>query len=336
MSDNGFEAFTRGKKTGGESSPSSIPDTNNPKKQKKDSVVLPKSSKNDNKNIVLLSAIGVLLVIVLGVLAWFFVFAPKGEHQVSNAGTEEITQSGPQSSAIVYEDDLGEAENEAIFPRPYQEWETVNEEFLEDGMLPLAKNATIDVFMSSTGLPTEDAGYTSDLEQLANEDGSLNTMFSTWTEESFFRQLAKTVEIFLNPVFGGWENLQYPDGSSVLLISDTEGYPFTENWLEAHSEDLAAVALPVFADKNADNYGLEGEIVEYGPRWIGDITTGSLEMNFDDETQNYAGEFNANVRFLSFTKDREDVLEKQGKLYLKLVTNEEGMVLVDNATLEVE
>lgn len=337
---NNFENFREKRKASaiennGDSAPK-IGDKEKTSKKKKGTgaaVNLPKNKKD--KKIIWAIIGAVIAVISVGVLAWFFVFVPNNNLNLKETVTEEVEQSSTQSGQQS-EDFNVDAEEapEKLFPRPYQPWEAANEEELEDLSLPFAKNAKIDVFMAPTDLPLESAGYTDDPEKMDNEDGSLNVMFTTITEESYLKQLARIVEIFLNPVFGGWENLQYPSDTD-YLVEGMIGYPFTEEWLFENASKNAKEVFPIYSDINNDDYGLSGKIREKGPRWIGDLTSGSLEMTFNEETLQYDGLFTGNVKYISYGVNDEKVLETSGVLVLNLVTDNDGKLLVNGAELTV-
>lgn len=279
-----------------------------------------------------LAAVGALALVA--VLSWFLVFAPKNNLEVNEKVKEEVQQTEriPQSeqSGVLIEEQV----EDNILPRKYDEWEVANEEDLEDLDLPLKRNINVDLFSTATPLPSSAEGYTDDPDDFLDSSGNLNPMFTSITEETFFKQTARIVEIFLNPVFGGWEELQYPTEEK-MPVSETSGYPFTMDWLISNGDAEAKEALPVLADTGNNDYGLDGKIREEGPRWVGDLKSGSLEMTYDEESLNYIAKFNGNIEFLSYNSDDSDIIKKDGVLTMTLVTTEEGEVLVSDALLEV-
>ncbi|PVE58792.1 hypothetical protein DC432_15660 [Microbacterium testaceum] len=185
-------------------------------------------------------------------------------------------------------------------------------------------------------LPSEASGYTSDLAQNVLEDGTLNPLFSYWTQESFIREVGFIFEKLLNPRFGGWEIAQYdPEAFSAEGLRDV----FAPAWWEANGGNPQA--FPLYIDWSGDAYGMGDTLLANGTRWIGEATDLQAGFTYNEETLQYSAQVVAQLRFTAWTQDQKQVT-KDGTLTLVLVPTPEDAsantplrVLVESASLEV-
>lgn len=222
-----------------------------------------------------------------------------------------------------------------LFPVSYEDWELHPASQLDDQNKPLEKMARIDFFGTTTELPSEADGFTSDPSQITDKDGGLNPLYSVWTDEGLKREIANILERFTNPSFGGWGEFQAPSENQmpVYFFDDI----FTKDWLKANADKNAKDVLPVLADWEGDNYG--GLPLTDGLRWIGEVESGSLTTVYNPETLSYSAKVVANVKYSAWATD-QSILEKTGTITLDLVPNPDPSVnhtvLVNNASLEIK
>jgi hypothetical protein len=232
-----------------------------------------------------------------------------------------------------------------MYPVPLKEWQTKlytgqDGNSLKNDILSSLSGSEIN--SSSKVLPSESSGFTSDDSKETLEDGSLNTRYSYWTSEQFQSEVGGYMERLLNPTFGGWEMYQHNGvGSSgyfdTTLISDM----FTDRWSSENADKKTSEYVPVFADWNANNYGLSDTLLTMGTRWIGTVQTSDTVFTYDQEKLQYSADLTAQVKFTAWTKDQTK-LEKNGTLTLHLVANADKLnssnhkVLIDSANLKME
>lgn len=195
--------------------------------------------------------------------------------------------------------------------------------------------------MNSAGtLPSEAAGFTSDVTKVELEDGSLNPDFSYWTTEVFTLQTGMHIERLINPTVGNWSYYQYSQAGGTFQINAIADM-FSDDWFERNAGKKLSEYVPVYADWNANDYGMADKLLASGPRWYGKVTDSTSEFVYDMETLQYTVNFTADVSFTSWAKDQTK-LEKTGTLTLKLISNANGAnssgyrVVIDDASLKVD
>ena len=200
------------------------------------------------------------------------------------------------------------------------------------------------LYSDSLNLPSESAGFTSDFSKVKLDDGTLNPMFSYWTAERFQVEVGSMVERLLNPIYGGWENYQYPEYKAnsefdTSLISDL----FTSNWSDSNTGKPYHDYVPVFADWGSDNYGGAYDLTDVS-RWFGQITSSTTTFTYDETKLQYTAVYEARVKFTAWTKDQGKV-EKMGTLTLNLVpgsvdggyeNSSSNRVLIDSGSLRMD
>lgn len=236
-------------------------------------------------------------------------------------------------------------EQDKFFPVEKDEWqqgeyssETLTEQ--KDAVLESISGTPV---MSASGiLPPESAGFTSNDSQMELEDGALNPNYSYWTDEQFASESSILIERLLNPNFGGWAVVQYPEypGNEAYdpnLLRDM----FTYRFLEANDGKAYSEYIPIYADWNGDNYGENDNLLETGPRWYGELTDSNYEFVYDDDINQYVVNMTGTVKYTAWAKDQTK-LEKNATIKIKFVSNaneegEEGhKILIDEASLKVE
>ena len=271
-----------------------------------------------------------------------------GTNSSDNGGrTSAITNeaSKNEDGSVDTSDDFWKEKGEET-PVKTKEWtksEYSEEAFTKDKgiILTTAMDSSTPGGTDATLLPSESAGFTSDVSKEYLNDGTINPDFSYWTAEVYQAEVTSHVERLLNPTYGGWSKFQYPayPGNSSFELN-TVSDMFTTRYLNENSENPFSDYIPVYADWNGDNYGGENQLLESGPRWYGTLDTVSSDFTYDDATQQYTVKYAADVTFTAWTTD-ESKLEKKGKLELTFVANVNGAnassnrVLIDNAKLTV-
>ena len=271
-----------------------------------------------------------------------------GADSSDNGGrTSAITNEAPKNEdgSVDTSDDFWKEKGKET-PVKTKEWtksEYSEEAFTKDKgiILTTAMDSSTPGGTDATLLPSESAGFTSDVSKEYLNDGTINPDFSYWTAEVYQAEVTSHVERLLNPTYGGWSKFQYPayPGNSSFELN-TVSDMFTTRYLNENSENPFSDYIPVYADWNGDNYGGENQLLESGPRWYGTLDTVSSDFTYDDATQQYTVKYAADVTFTAWTTD-ESKLEKKGKLELTFVANVNGAnassnrVLIDNAKLTV-
>ena len=271
-----------------------------------------------------------------------------GANSSDNGGrTSAITNEAPKNEdgSVDTSDDFWKEKGKET-PVKTKEWtksEYSEEAFTKDKgiILTTAMDSSTPGGTDATLLPSESAGFTSDVSKEYLNDGTINPDFSYWTAEVYQAEVTSHVERLLNPTYGGWSKFQYPayPGNSSFELN-TVSDMFTTRYLNENSENPFSDYIPVYADWNGDNYGGENQLLESGPRWYGTLDTVSSDFTYDDATQQYTVKYAADVTFTAWTTD-ESKLEKKGKLELTFVANVNGAnassnrVLIDNAKLTV-
>lgn len=230
---------------------------------------------------------------------------------------------------------------EGVFPIPLEDWQKLQG---TDGLSPENELALIetlkgsDLYSSAFVLPSEASGFTSNDELVYNEDGTLNPLYSFWTQESYTADAGQIIEKFLNPRFGNWETYQ-GKGGDPNSIDPATLFPntFTDEALKVG--EPVAKWLPIYADWSNNNYG-RSDLSATGQRWYGQVEESLSEFVWDESTSQYSVYFTANVKFTAYKSNGEKVSEK-GVLTLEFVANPGGergpggKVLVNRSSLTI-
>lgn len=316
------------------------------------------TSKQKKKRTILLSS-GVALLVAAGAAVMFW-------EPITDTLNFNTDRSAVEGDVITQEDEASAEEWDNIedseydgpdesfaqqegkeFPIKVEDWQVEGRSFIEDKNTlrehHLGYAEAIHLSTDANVLPQEAAGFTSDESQQTLEDGTLNPMYSYWTAEVFQTQTADILERLLNPVYGEWGLYQYAEykPNSQFAIENLEDI-FTTAWLTENSGKSYGEYVPVYADWNENNYGLEDTLLVSGNRWIGSVDNLTTEFEYDMDTQQYVVDLTADVTFSAWTND-EDTLERTGTLTLELVSNAQEAnsnsdykVLVNNASLTVD
>lgn len=259
----------------------------------------------------------------------------------NNGNTDNVSDSSHSADPDFYKKDG------LYYPINVNKWQEdsyssqkeKNSKKLQDDIL--SWTSELGIGTDSNTLPSEEAGYTSDISKAKLSDGTINPKYSYWTSEVYAGEVGEYVQRLINPDFGGWGTYQYPLGKAgkqfnIGLVSDI----FTQNFLAKNAESKFADYIPVYADWDQNNYGMGDQLLNNGPRWYGEIINDESDFKYNDEDGTYIVDYTAKVKFTAWAKDQSK-LEKNGELKLTFVsnpdTNNSGhRVLVDNASLKVE
>jgi len=275
-----------------------------------------------------------------GFAAWMN-FAPEHSQIDPNRNKDRTQKAGTKPVDPSDEVDAPFNKPDGVFPVKVPDWA---QESGVQGVTPAEREKIessfygTDLSTSASILPSEAAGFTSDDSKSDNEDGTLNELYSYWTQESFTTDSGEIIEKFLNPRFGNWEQYQKP-GANPESIDPAKQFPntFTNDMLK--SGEPVRSWLPIYADWNSNNYG-RSDLSATGARWYGEITDSTSNFVYDDETSQYTVDFKANVKFTAYTHDGDKVSEK-GVLSLEFVANPDGergpggKVLVNRSSLTI-
>lgn len=227
-------------------------------------------------------------------------------------------------------------EEDAAYPIDLEDWQKIesNKAGSSPEELAAVNNALYgsDIFASAGILPSEAAGFTSDDSQAELEDGSLNPLYSYWTQEVFVGEAGAIIERFLNPIYGGWTTYQTSSPSS---IAATELFPnvFTDSFIEAETR------APIYADWEGNGYG-RSDLQANNGIWFGSVESSETTFTWDGDMEQYSATFVGNVKFTAYTKDGGTATQT-GVLTVDFVANPDGVrgsggkVLVDSANLSI-
>lgn len=267
-------------------------------------------------------------------------FGPTAEAG-EESGNSKTQAAGTKKASPEDEVDAVWNNEETIFPIKLEDWQTKSgTEGIspEEEALLVAGLLGSDLSVSSSILPSEAAGFTSDDSKILNEDGSVNSLYSYWTQEAFLGSAGQAIERFLNPRFGAWEEYQ-GRGKDPNSIEPATLFPntFTSDLLG--SGKPVNEWLPIYADWDNDGYG-RGDLAATGARWYGEIESSQSEFVWDESTSQYVVNFTANVKFTAYKTNGEKATEK-GVLTLEFVANPGGVkgsggkVLVNGSSLTI-
>lgn len=301
---------------------------------------LDRKSKRSKLPLIAIVVAGVVVLGGGGLAAWMN-FAPEHSQIDPDRDKDRTQKAGTKTADPADEVDAPFNKESGVFPVTVPDWA---QEPATNGLSSEDKKKVEETFYgtdlstSASILPSEAAGFTADDSKSENEDGTLNELYSFWTQESFTADSGEIIEKFLNPRFGNWEQYQKP-GSDPQSIDPAKLFPntFTDDMLK--SSDPVKSWLPIYADWNSNNYG-RGDLSATGARWYGEITDSTSNFVYDDETSQYTVDFKANVKFTAYTHDGNKVSEK-GVLSLEFVANPDGergpggKVLVNRSSLTI-
>jgi len=227
-------------------------------------------------------------------------------------------------------------EEDAAYPIDLEDWQKVesNRAGSSPEELAAVNNALYgsDLFASAGILPSEAAGFTSDDAQAELEDGSLNPLYSYWTQEVFVGEAGAIIERFLNPIYGGWTVYQTSAPGS---DATTELFPnvFTDSFIDAGTR------APIYADWEGNGYG-RSDLQANNGIWFGSVESSETTFTWDGDMEQYSATFVGNVKFTAYTKDGGTATQT-GVLTVDFVANPDGIkgsggkVLVDSANLSI-
>lgn len=208
-------------------------------------------------------------------------------------------------------------------PIKKEKWQLESSAFTEEERKETLKSIPEDspLFSSGIPLPSEASGFTNDPEKQFTENGELNVTYSYWTKESFERDLFDHIETLINPIYGGWGDLQIPGFEEGEITQISKNAMFSQKFIEAHQGQKASSWLPIYADWNQDNYGLGDKLPALSYRWIGEVDSSELHFDYDHENSHYVVDGKVNIKFTTWTADKNK-LEKNGVISFKAVPGE--------------
>lgn len=303
--------------------------------------------------------IGIIIIFVItGIIIGLINFNPFGNNEyvlpddkdnvpaptISKNPSIDSTTGPLVDSDLIVSDFWRELDNP--YPVEYDEWRLEHHSFVERETIINAMKNSSDALgsIAYNTLPTEESGYTSNLDEMITPEGGFNPMFSYWTAEQFNYEVGSYIERLINPIFGGWGAYQYSEHTSTVdfdvnLISDM----FTEEFLTKNENKPFKEWVPLFIDWEANDYGLKGQLLDdSGQRWYGEVINSDSTFTFNEETSQYDVKTILNIRYTAWNLNQTKI-SKDATLTLDLVSNNVSdidnenvnRVLIDNAILEV-
>lgn len=308
--------------------------------------------KTRNKKI-LFSGIGAASVLALSGV--FFLANPFGGDQTAGdvkngtvstpggtSGKNEDPAANPNNNANVSNEDDFWMETGRMYPVNLKEWELTP--YPRDGESPeLASNyiRTIPgVDSTLNNLPSRSSGFTDNPKEVRLPDGSLNPLYSYWTQEGFNEFVGISMVRFVNPIFGEWELYQHPENNDVINTYEYLPHLFEDvfdpEYFDAVRDRPSKEWIPIYADWDANDYGMSDQLLKGGPRWMGVLESLRNEFKYDSKTQSYSATVKGNVTYHAWAKDQTK-LTKKGVITFDVKKGpENNRYLISNAKLEMK
>lgn len=124
------------------------------------------------------------------------------------------------------------------------------------------------LYMTSV-YPSVTEGFTSDPNNMYDEDGLPNIYYSTATREDIKFLVVQYLNRLYNPMFGNWIQYQYGKDHKTSNMSDQiYGDMFTDSYIEKNKENM-----PFYTDKEGNDYGIKWSNNDVSkPRFVGVIS----------------------------------------------------------------
>lgn len=216
----------------------------------------------------------------------------------------------------------------------------VNKDKVMDGAEEYADNLGVN---NAFGLlPSEELGYTSDVNKVENADGTLNPWYSYQTKENMEYVFSTYTQRLINPIYGNWYMLPIGQPGQVEASFNEATFKdmFTEDWWNKNIDANNHKQIPIMADWNGDNFGgLDLKDTGKGV-FFGEIKSTNVEMEDAQSGNGVNLLITSDVEYVAFDKKNKKI-KKNGELFIKLVPNEESTdithrALIDDAQLTLK
>lgn len=286
-------------------------------------------SRNRKKILIFGSAI-VAVVLVFGAL---IIYDPFTNSLRWGAGPKqtEVGATAPGGSGVQSTPEWWQ-EPSNKFPSPVQEWS--KDAYNPKNQTDLEKQAYTSYFptnigMVGSGLPSESAGFTSNLSKAKLKNGAQNPDFSYWTDKVFTGEMGLMVERLINPVFGDWVDSEFLTNAPPTTLDDL----FTDRAVQNMRNQRDR--YPILIDTYNEN------LLDGGVRWVGSMKNFNVTLSYNAFTGQYGGTAKVDILYTAWTKDKKTVT-KNATLTLNIVSNaghagnsSDNRILIDSASLAV-
>lgn len=318
-----------------------------------------KKSESSKKTLIIAGAGVTAIAALTGVLVFANPFSQSDSNSSSkDSKTKTSQQADPKTNISknakpptkLKEGEVFWANDEGIiYPIKLEKWqeapyaiEGVNREQLNKKY----RNKNMNMDRIARKFPSEAAGSTSNPNKKTNPDGTSNPNYTLLTDADVEYTVDKYLELIVNPQFGDWTNVQYAKNhpNKSLDINTWSKVFTTKYFYDNYNKKPYKDWMPLYADWNENDYGMKDQLLEEGPRWIGEVKSAKMkdvsDSHSDDPSKN-ATKFtvDAVVKYTAWLNDG-DSISKDGTLKLTLVPNEnikdtEHKLLIDSSSLEV-
>lgn len=177
----------------------------------------------------------------------------------------------------------------------------------------------------SQNWPSRGMGYTNnpELEQL--EDGSLNPWYSYVVAEDVQWFFGHNLQRLLNPVYGGW--FYWHEAPEEIGLTNFREL-FTADWWDENIENGDVSNLPIYADWDNNNYGLDNEVGTYG--WFGEVTDAEVEIT---EGEDGLSVIDATLYIEYSALSGGDTISRDAQLDIQVIPNTEDTEDINNRML---
>lgn len=174
--------------------------------------------------------------------------------------------------------------------------------------------------------PSREQGFTNNSELFHLEDGSMNPWFSYVVAEDVQWFFGNNLQRLLNPVYGGWfYDHSEPKNIDLTLMQEL----FTDEWWNENIVEGDASNLPIYADWEDNDYGVD-DVGSYG--WFGDITDTNLEVAQNDEGDNIING-RIFIEYHAVDSDNDSLETREAQLDIQVIPNREDPADVNNRLL---
>lgn len=254
--------------------------------------------------------------IVLGTLTSVLLLGVGGAYYISQQETVEVERA---TNTVIVEDTGNKINNSTnnnqVIPLP--DWAKKSYYSLIDNekkeMIASLDNKLFGNLIQS--IPSKADGYTSNPEEILDEEGFPNLYYTTILQEDIKEYAILYLNRIVNPIFGDWVNYQYgkeynSEEIDPVIYSDM----FTPDYIEKNKKNL-----PFLTDKNKNNFGYEwDEIKEKQARVIG-VVDDIYEISSNDDFT----EINLKATIATFANTKNSQIRKNYEVSMKLVKNED-------------
>ena len=254
--------------------------------------------------------------IVIGTLASVLLLGVGGAYYISQQETVKVERSTNTVSVKDTGNKINDSTNNQTIPLP--DWAKKSYYSLTESekteMITSLDNKLFENIIQS--LPSKSDGYTSNPEEMLDEEGFPNLYYTTILQEDIKEFSILYLNRIINPIFGDWVNYQYgkeynPENIDSNIYSDM----FTSDYIEKNKN-----SLPFLADKEKNNFGYEWDNTKDKQARVIGVIDDIYEISSNDDFS----EINLKASVVTFANTKNSQVRKNYNIEMKLVKNEDS------------